>query len=79
MSNALENLGFEVIQELNANRQTMETAIKIFKQRLDRKRRQSKKTVGLFYYSGHGAQYGDENFLIPVTLDNDSSDNLDLI
>jgi len=78
MSKALEDLGFEVIQEENANRQTMETAIETFKQRLERKRQQGKKTIGLFYYSGHGAQYGDENFLLPVAIDT-TTDNLDTI
>ncbi|MEK8018129.1 MAG: caspase family protein [Candidatus Parabeggiatoa sp.] len=68
MSKALSELDFEVIYEENANKQTMETAIKDFETRLKEEHQQGKKTVGLFYYSGHGAQDGDENFLLPVDL-----------
>lgn len=68
MSKVLGDLDFEVIYQENANKQMMETAIKNFEIRLKEARQQHKKTVGLFYYSGHGAQNGDENFLLPVGL-----------
>jgi len=68
MSEALKELKFEVISKENANKETMETAIKEFETRLKEEHQQGKKTVALFYYSGHGAQDGDENFLLPVAL-----------
>lgn len=68
MSQALNDLGFEVVYEENADKQSMETAIETFQQKLEQKRQEGKETVGLFYYSGHGAQDGDRNFLLPVSL-----------
>lgn len=79
MSKALRDLGFNVINETNANRQTMKVAINTFKQKLKREQRKGKQTVALFYYSGHGAQYRDNNYLLPVSLNTDSSNNLDTI
>jgi len=78
MSEVLVELGFEVISEENANQQTMQTAIDTFKQRLTQEKQKGKETVGLFYYSGHGAQDGDENFLLPVamTISSDKSNTL---
>jgi len=79
MSKVLEDLGFHVIHEENANRQAMEKAVNTFKQNLEMEQSKGKQTVALFYYSGHGTQYGDENYLLPVAIDTESSNNLDTI
>ena len=60
MANMLGKLGFTVTLKVNADQVTMESAIEAFGEKLN------KNTVGLFYFSGHGAQYEGENFLIPV-------------
>jgi hypothetical protein len=56
----LTELGFDVIQESDADIEAMETALKSFE---NRKRPNS---VALFYYAGHVVQVDDSNFLIPV-------------
>ncbi|MDM8559629.1 caspase family protein [Candidatus Parabeggiatoa sp. HSG14] len=56
----LKELGFKVIYVVNASRQTMEATIHTFMQTL------SENTIGLFYYSGHGIQYEEKNYLIPI-------------
>lgn len=60
MANALRGLGFEVIEHINANQETMETAITSFGNRI------KKGGVGLFYFAGHGLQVNGENYLIPL-------------
>jgi hypothetical protein len=62
MTRALRTLGFEVIHKENASQQAMEEAILAFTQKL------GKDTVGLFYYSGHGVQHKEENYLIPTSV-----------
>jgi uncharacterized caspase-like protein len=60
MANMLGKLGFNVTLKMDADQMTMESAIEAFGEKLN------KNTVGLFYFSGHGAQYAGENYLIPV-------------
>src|SRR5882724_3851455 len=57
---ALRQLGFEVTLVLDANRQRLEEAVEAFSRQLRRG------GVGLFYFSGHGAQVEGTNYLIPV-------------
>ena len=66
MSQALRELGFEVLSLENADKQRMEQAIVRFAGRL------KKDTSGLFYYAGHGVQVNGRNFLIPVDAEIDS-------
>ena len=61
MTNTLKKLGFEVISGTNQNKQQMENLIRDFGKRLA-----DSKGVGLFFYAGHGIQFGGNNFLIPV-------------
>jgi hypothetical protein len=56
----LEELGFEVVTELDADRRTMARAISAFGERLRTAR------AGLFYYAGHGLQSQGRNYLVPV-------------
>mgnify|MGYP000122603467 CR=1 FL=1 len=63
MARVLTELGFEVSLVLNATREQMKQAIRVFVERLRRG------DVGLFYYAGHGMQVEGHNYLIPVDAD----------
>jgi len=60
MAKVLGELGFDVTLKVNADQMTMESAIQGFGEKLH------KNAVGLFYFSGHGAQYQGDNYLIPT-------------
>ena len=60
ISMTLQNLGFEVIKRIDANKQTMEQAIRDFSKKLP------SYNVALFYYAGHGVQVDGLNYLIPT-------------
>jgi hypothetical protein len=60
MEGTLKNLGFTVIKQLNAGRDSMFSAIREFSKKL------SDYNVALFYYAGHGIQVDGTNYLIPV-------------
>ncbi|MCC8997925.1 MAG: caspase family protein, partial [Candidatus Contendobacter sp.] len=60
----LRELGFQVIERLDADRQTLRLALREFEQQLRQRR-----GVGLFYYAGHGVQIKGQNYLIPVGVD----------
>jgi len=64
MAVKLRELGFQVIERTDADRQTMRQALREFEQQLRRQR-----GVGLFYYAGHGVQLKGQNYLIPVGVD----------
>lgn len=60
----LASLGFQIVGDgplLDADRATMERAIRTFGKKL------RGGAVGLFYYAGHGVQVDGENFLVPVS------------
>ena len=59
----LRQVGFEVIEQLDADENTMERAIQDFGDRLENA---GKKAVGLFYYAGHGLQVDGVNYLVPI-------------
>jgi hypothetical protein len=60
IANALSSLGFEVILKTNANKSTLDTELKEFKQK------SKGANVALFYFAGHGVQINGENILTPV-------------
>ncbi|QFY44129.1 SUMF1/EgtB/PvdO family nonheme iron enzyme [Candidatus Methylospira mobilis] len=60
MKAALEQVGFSVIYKENLDLPSMEKTVQEFTHKLN------KNSVGLFYYSGHGAQVDGSNFLVPV-------------
>lgn len=64
MAAKLRELGFQVIERFDADRQAMRQALREFEQRLRQQR-----GVGLFYYAGHGVQLKGQNYLIPVGVD----------
>ncbi|MEN8218598.1 MAG: SUMF1/EgtB/PvdO family nonheme iron enzyme [Pseudomonadota bacterium] len=55
----LRKLGFNVILRLDAKEKTMTKAVHDFGQRL------RSGDIGLFYYSGYGLQYNNQNYLLP--------------
>jgi predicted Zn-dependent protease len=65
MANALKNLGFDVTVEINATQQSMEDAVRDFGKLLHEDGGEER-TVGLFYYSGHGARLDGKDYLIPI-------------
>ena len=64
MAAKLRELGFQVIERLDADRPSMRQGLREFEQRLRQQR-----GVGLFYYAGHGVQLMGQNYLIPVGVD----------
>ena len=60
ISQALKQLGFELITLLDANLREMEDALDQFNKSL------RLGGLGLFYYAGHGIQVHGENYLIPL-------------
>jgi len=68
----LRNLGFEVILKTNIGKKAMKVAVRDFSRRL-RKRG----TVGLFFFSGHGIQHNNLNYLIPLKADIQTSIDVD--
>jgi uncharacterized caspase-like protein len=65
MADALKKQGFTVALHTDLNRIQMESAIRDFKKRLFA----HQGSVGLFYFSGHGAQLDNKSYLIPVNND----------
>jgi threonine dehydratase len=63
MAKSLGEAGFDVMVATDADQGAMEKAIHAFGAKL-----KAKGGVGLFYFSGHGAQINGENYLIPVSL-----------
>ena len=64
MAAKLRELGFQVIERLDADRQTLRLVLREFEQQLRQRR-----GVGLFYYAGHGVQLKGQNYLIPIGAD----------
>ncbi len=63
MARALEEAGFDVTVATDADQAAMEKAVRAFGLKL-----KAQGGVGLFYFSGHGAQIDGENYLIPTSL-----------
>jgi hypothetical protein len=60
MAEVLAECGFQVTMLENANKRRMEEAIRTFGAKLD------VKSVGLFYFAGHGIQVNGTNYLVPL-------------
>src|SRR5262245_4001432 len=61
MAAALRAAGFEVILKTDADQRGILDGVRAFNGAL-----KSKGGVGLFFFSGHGAQVGGENYLVPT-------------
>jgi tetratricopeptide (TPR) repeat protein len=64
LAKELQASNFDVQLLLNATYGQMRAAMLKFKEKIDAGDKD--KTVSLFYFAGHGVQYEDENFLVPV-------------
>ncbi len=62
ITNQLNKLNFSVKTIKNASQNQMKQAISEFGELLSK----DKKTIGLFYYAGHGVQVKGKNYLVPV-------------
>ena len=71
MATTLENLGFEVFVYTDLNRKRMREVIRSFGEKL------KKHDVGLFYFAGHGVQIKGRNYLVPVSSDVHSADEVE--
>ena len=60
MQKALQDLGFKVVFKPNADLLTMRSAAVEFAKQMDGA------SAAVFYYAGHGIQYSNKNYLIPV-------------
>ena len=60
MTKALKQVNFEVLSYENLDKRRMEDVMREFVGKLGRN------DVGLFYFSGHGIQHDNKNYLIPV-------------
>lgn len=67
---ALERAGFIVTLKTDANLATMKQAAREFKNKL------SGGDEAVFFYSGHGVQFGGDNYLLPVDIINDDEDQV---
>ena len=64
MAATLRKLGFEVIERIDADQETMQLAVFDLQDRLTEAGHDA---VWLFYYAGHGVQVNGENYLIPLS------------
>ena len=60
MQKVLQDLGFKVVFKPNADIQTMRAAAVEFSKQMDGA------SAAVFFYAGHGIQYSNKNYLIPV-------------
>ena len=67
IAKVLRELGFTVHTKINANPQEMEEAVREFVREIQNG------DVALFYFSGHGVQLQEENYLIPVGVSIESA------
>lgn len=63
MASTLRDLGFRVIELVDADQQAMKRGVRDFGRWL---RRAGPDGVALFYYAGHGVQVAGRNYLLPV-------------
>jgi hypothetical protein len=64
MARVLRRIGFDVTLKTNLTTRAMNKAAYDFSERLSRT-----KSVGFFYFSGHGASHEGNNYLIPINGD----------
>lgn len=63
MSRTLRDLGFQVVEVIDADQRGMKRAILDFGDRLERA---GEDAVGLFFFAGHGIQVNGVNYLVPL-------------
>jgi hypothetical protein len=71
MATTLETLGFDVSVYTDLDRKKMREVIREFGEKL------KNQDVGLFYFAGHGVQIKGKNYLVPVSADVRSADEVE--
>jgi len=71
MAAALRKLGFQITIKFNASKRTLKQAVRKFGQSLNNG------DVALFYYSGHGLQSQNSNYLVPPEADIEADDEIE--
>jgi formylglycine-generating enzyme required for sulfatase activity len=61
ISRLLKQLNYDVHTVINADKRTMDNAIRNFSAKLN-----TKNSIGLFYYAGHAVQVRNRNYLLPL-------------
>ncbi len=61
VADKLQRMGFYVIQLNNGDRAALLRTVHAFSQKINRNTK-----IALFYYSGHGLQYENQSYLVPV-------------
>lgn len=72
LADLLKKIGFEVILKVNADQSTMKQAVSNFLSQLN------EGDDALFFFSGHGVQFGGENYLIAINTDEQMQTDLAL-
>ncbi|MBL8670227.1 MAG: caspase family protein [Alphaproteobacteria bacterium] len=75
MARTLRDLGFDVIERIDATQEAMKSAIADFGEKLEKA---GKDAVGLFFYAGHGVQSNGRNYLMPVDARIERERDLDI-
>ena len=70
VADALQACGFDVTVKTDCDLETMEKAVAAFGERI------RGANAALFYYAGHGIQVNGENYLVPVTAEPESEDEV---
>ena len=73
MARTLAGAGFEVTKVVDASRFEMRKAMLDYSRRLS-----GAKTIGVFYYAGHGLQVDGQNYLLPIDASPARKDELSL-
>ena len=63
MADRLRQINFSVLRRTDASKEEILAACGEFKRRMQGGK------IGLFYYTGHGIQYGGRNYLVPLSAD----------
>lgn len=71
---AIKNMGFEVTLITDASYGKIRAEMMKFRDKLNLGERD--KTVGLFYYAGHGLQHDNENYIVPVDAELQYEDDI---
>jgi len=75
MASTLRDLGFDVIERINANQKIMKRAIKAFGKKLEQA---GEDAVGLTFFAGHGVQVKGVNYMIPVNAEIEDESDVDI-
>ena len=70
MAKALADVGFKVILKLDVDDRALKAAVRQFKGEL------SAGDEAVFFYAGHGVQFGAENYLVPVNVGLDDEEQI---